>query len=50
VILIVPDWRADGERHHQETIQAVKSTTNEQVSFNVQGVSITSLRKQLIYT
>ncbi|KAF8153251.1 hypothetical protein B0H34DRAFT_722842 [Crassisporium funariophilum] len=30
-------WRADCERHHEETINAVKSTANEQVSFNVQG-------------
>ena len=33
-------WRADCERHHHETIEAVRSTANEQVSFNVQGVSI----------
>ncbi|KDR74957.1 hypothetical protein GALMADRAFT_570107 [Galerina marginata CBS 339.88] len=30
-------WRADCERHHHETIEAVKSTANEQVPFNVQG-------------
>ena len=36
-------WRADCERHHQETIEAVRSTANEQVSFNVQGVSISRL-------
>jgi len=30
-------WRADCERHHHETIDIVRSTANEQVSFNVQG-------------
>jgi hypothetical protein len=48
MILIVAGWREDCEKHHQATIEAVKSTANEQVSFNVQGVSM-SLRKQLIY-
>jgi hypothetical protein len=36
-------WRADCERHHHETIEAVRSTANEQVSFNVQGVSISKV-------
>lgn len=31
------DWRNDCERHHKETIEAVKSTASEQVPFNVQG-------------
>jgi hypothetical protein len=35
------DWRNDCERHHRETIDAVKSTAQEQVPFNVQGVSAT---------
>ncbi|KAF8954344.1 hypothetical protein BDZ97DRAFT_1677131, partial [Flammula alnicola] len=30
-------WRADCEKHHLETIEAVRSTANEQVPFNVQG-------------
>jgi hypothetical protein len=32
-------WRADCERHHEETINSVRSTAQEQVPFNVQGVS-----------
>jgi hypothetical protein len=39
IVLVLAGWRADCERHHQETIEAVRSTANEQVSFNVQGVS-----------
>lgn len=31
-------WRADCEKHHLETIEVVRSTANEQVPFNVQGV------------
>ncbi|KXN93373.1 hypothetical protein AN958_00299 [Leucoagaricus sp. SymC.cos] len=31
------DWRNDCERHHKETLDAVKATANEQVPFNVQG-------------
>ncbi|KAJ7130233.1 hypothetical protein C8R44DRAFT_613736 [Mycena epipterygia] len=30
-------WRADCTRQHEETIQAVRSTAQEQVEFNVQG-------------
>lgn len=30
-------WRADCAQHHQETIESVRSTANEQVPFNVQG-------------
>ncbi|KAF8884201.1 hypothetical protein CPB84DRAFT_1868348 [Gymnopilus junonius] len=30
-------WRDDCERYHEETVNAVKSTANEQVPFNVQG-------------
>ncbi|CAA7269900.1 unnamed protein product [Cyclocybe aegerita] len=30
-------WRADCEKHHEETLNAVRSTANEQVPFNVQG-------------
>ena len=33
-------WRADCARHHEETINAVKSTAQEQVPYNVEGVSI----------
>ena len=33
-------WRADCERHHEETINSVRSTAQEQVPFNVQGASI----------
>lgn len=33
-----PGWRADCERHHEETINTVKATANEQIPFNVQGV------------
>ena len=32
-------WRADCEQRKQETIEAVKATANEQVPYNVQGVS-----------
>ncbi|ESK83171.1 hypothetical protein Moror_14980, partial [Moniliophthora roreri MCA 2997] len=31
------DWRADCERHHQETLDAVRETADEQVPFNIQG-------------
>lgn len=34
------DWRADSTRQHEETIEAVRSTAQEQVPFNVQGVSV----------
>jgi len=37
------DWRNDCERHHKETLEAVKSTAQEQVPFNVQGVSLTAI-------
>lgn len=30
-------WMADCARHHQETVDAVRQTANEQVPFNVQG-------------
>ncbi|KAF9476042.1 hypothetical protein BDN70DRAFT_812953, partial [Pholiota conissans] len=30
-------WRADCERHHSETIDAVRDTAHQQVPFNVQG-------------
>ncbi|KAG6380162.1 hypothetical protein JVT61DRAFT_8251 [Boletus reticuloceps] len=30
-------WRADSTRQHQETINAVRATANEQVPYNVQG-------------
>ncbi|EJF61726.1 hypothetical protein DICSQDRAFT_169744 [Dichomitus squalens LYAD-421 SS1] len=30
-------WRADCERHKNETIEAVKATANEQIPYNVQG-------------
>ncbi|KAF9011887.1 hypothetical protein BDQ17DRAFT_794534 [Cyathus striatus] len=30
-------WRADCERHHKETLDAVRQTAQEQVPFNVQG-------------
>jgi len=43
IVLVLADWRADCERHHQETVEAVKSTANEQVTFNVQGVSISKV-------
>ena len=33
-------WRADSNRQHEETISAVRATANEQVPYNVQGVSI----------
>ena len=32
-------WRADCEQRKQETIDAVKATANEQIPYNVQGVS-----------
>lgn len=32
-------WRVDSARQHEETIEAVRSTAQEQVPFNVQGVS-----------
>lgn len=31
-------WRADSHRQHEETINAVRATANEQVPYNVQGV------------
>lgn len=34
------DWRADSLRQHEETIEAVRSTAQEQVPFNVQGVRL----------
>lgn len=37
LILLSSGWRADCERHHEETISAVRSTAHEQVPFNVQG-------------
>ena len=36
-------WCADCERYHHETLESVRSSMNEQVSFNVQGVSISKL-------
>jgi hypothetical protein len=33
-------WRADCARHHEETINAVRQTAQEQVPFNVQGVRL----------
>lgn len=30
-------WRADSKRHQEEIIDAIRSTANEQVPFNVQG-------------
>ena len=36
-------WRADCERHHHETLETVRSSANEQVSFNVQGVTISKM-------
>ncbi|KAF9530522.1 hypothetical protein CPB83DRAFT_165178 [Crepidotus variabilis] len=30
-------WRADCQRHHEETLDAVRSTADKQVPFNVQG-------------
>ncbi|KAF9255250.1 hypothetical protein L218DRAFT_884584 [Marasmius fiardii PR-910] len=31
------EWREDCERHHHETLEAVRSTADEQIPFNVQG-------------
>lgn len=39
LIFLHLDWRADSQRQHDETIEAVRSTAQEQVPFNVQGVS-----------
>lgn len=33
------DWRADSARQHEEIIEAVRSTAQEQIPFNLQGVS-----------
>ena len=33
-------WREDCARQHQETLEAVRATAQEQVPFNVQGVSV----------
>jgi hypothetical protein len=33
------DWHADSARQHEETIEADRSTAQEQVPFNVQSVS-----------
>jgi hypothetical protein len=33
------DWRAEGERRHEDTLEAVRATAREQVPFNVQVVS-----------
>ncbi|KAN0094707.1 hypothetical protein V8E55_002994 [Tylopilus felleus] len=30
-------WRSDNNRQHQETIDAIRATANDQVPFNVQG-------------
>lgn len=37
-LLHIAAWRADCAQHHRETIDSVRSTANEQVPFNVQGV------------
>lgn len=44
------DWRADSQRQHEETIEAVRSTAQEQVPFNVQGVSglIYCIRRRIL--
>lgn len=34
----VTAWRADSQRQHDDTIEAVRATAREQVDFNVQGV------------
>ena len=34
------DWKAESDRQHEETIEAVKETAQEQVPFNIQGVSL----------
>jgi hypothetical protein len=33
-------WRVESARQHEETIEAVRATAQEQVPFNVQGVSL----------
>lgn len=37
---LLPGWRNECEKHHEETISAVRSTANQQVPFNVQGVGL----------
>ena len=37
--MFLKDRLADSARQHEETIEAVRSTAQEQVPFNVQGVS-----------
>jgi hypothetical protein len=37
------DWRAEGERRHEDTLEAVRATAREQVPFNVQVVSACEL-------
>lgn len=39
ISFLVADWRAEGERRHEDTLEAVRATAREQVPFNVQVVS-----------
>lgn len=38
ITYLSPGWRADSARQHEETLNAVRATAQEQVPFNVQGV------------
>lgn len=43
------DWRNEGERRHQETLDAVRATAREQVPFNIQMVSVSVLHSSLTH-
>lgn len=47
-LIVSIGWRADCARQHEDTINSVRQTAQEQVPFNVQGVSTFSslLRNQ----
>lgn len=48
--LLFIDWLTECARHHQETVDAVRQTANEQVPFNVQGVRLHKFIVLRIYT
>lgn len=39
ISFLMADWRAEGKRRHEDTLEAVRATVREQVPFNVQVVS-----------
>jgi hypothetical protein len=41
-------WRNDSARNREETLAAIRETANEQVPYNVQGVSCYSVRRPCV--